>query len=91
MKNPDSGRGNPAPSERPTRIQSSKIMLALAAAFGLALLPLGLFAELNNLIVYALILAVAVFNRLDSRARGYKFSLQAGAAQAAIEATGEEE
>ena len=71
------------------RIQSSKVMLALAAGAGLTLLPLGLFAELNNLIVYALILGVAVFNRLDSRARGYKFSIQAGAAQASIEAEGE--
>lgn len=74
-----------------TRTQSSKIMLALAAGAGLALLPLGFFAELNNLIVYGLILGVAVFNRLDSRARGYKFTIQAGAAQASIESgTGEE-
>ncbi len=65
-------------------------MLALAAGAGLTLLPLGLFAELNNLIVYALILGVAVFNRLDSRARGYKFSLQAGAAVASIETQGED-
>ncbi len=73
-----------------TRTHSSKIMLALAAVAGLVLLPLGFFAELNNLIVYALILGVAVFNRLDSRARGYKFTIQAGAASASVESGGEE-
>lgn len=67
------------------RVHSSKVVLGLAAVAGLALLPFGLFAEMNNLMVYALILGAAVFNRLDSRARGYKFSLQVGAAQATIE------
>ena len=71
------------------RIQTSKVMLALIVVAGLALLWMGFFSEINNMIVYALILGVAVFNRLDSRARGYKFSIQAGAAQASIEAEGE--
>lgn len=72
------------------RLHSSKIMLALAVGAGLLLLPLGFFVERNNLIAYALILGTLVFNRLDSRARGYKFSLQAGAAQAVIESGGED-
>ncbi|UQZ90707.1 hypothetical protein C4J81_16450 [Deltaproteobacteria bacterium Smac51] len=71
------------------RIQSSKIMLALVVAAGLALMWMGLFTEINNLIGYGLILGVTVFNRLDSRARGYKFTVQAGAASACVESSGE--
>lgn len=72
-----------------TRTQSSKFLLALIVVAGMAMMALGFFAETNNLIVYGLILGVAVFNRLDSRARGYKLSLSAGAAQATIETGGE--
>ncbi|UQZ89549.1 hypothetical protein C4J81_15440 [Deltaproteobacteria bacterium Smac51] len=71
------------------RSQTSKIIILVVIAGGLAMLPLGIFQELNNLLAFVVILSGAVYNRVDSRFRGYKFSVNAGGASATIETSGD--
>lgn len=65
---------------------TSKWILLAVMAFGLAAIPYGWLAALPNLAAYALILGGAVYNRVDSRFRGYRVSLSAAGASATIEA-----
>lgn len=68
------------------RNYTSKWILLAVMAFGLAAIPYGWLAALPNLAAYALILAGAVYNRVDSRFQGYRVSLSAAGASATIEA-----
>ena len=72
-----------------SRIQTSKIILWIVILFGLVALPLGLFTSMEPLIAYGLILAASIYNRLDSRARGYKFSAECGPAKFGLEQEGD--
>lgn len=64
---------------------TSKGLLILIVLSGLAMLPFGLFNQKGTLVGYALIFVGAVYNRVDSRFRGYKFSLSLGNFSAGLE------
>jgi hypothetical protein len=68
--------------------QSSKWLLSLVILGGmaasLAALAKGIEPSSHHLVLYGGVLVVAVFNRLDSRRRGYEASLSLGQARATI-------
>lgn len=68
-----------------SRSTTSKWIILSVMVFGLAAIPLGLFHQANNLLAYGLTLCGAIYNRVDSRGQGYKFTFTAGAASATIE------
>lgn len=68
-----------------SRTTTSKGLLILVMLGGLLMLPFGLFNQPGTLMGYALIFVGAVYNRVDSRFRGYKFSLSVGAFSAGLE------
>lgn len=68
------------------RIATSKLLLTLVVSAGIAGLALGLDPSPTQLAAYGLILAGAVYNRLDSRKQGCKLSLSLGAARMSLEA-----
>jgi hypothetical protein len=57
------------------RIRTSKLFLFLWTAMGLILLWSGRTGR-NDLIIYLSVLAVLVWNRIDSRRRGYSMTLK---------------
>lgn len=72
-----------------SHIATSKILLILVIMAGITGLALGIDPTSTQLTAYGLILAGAVYNRLDSRKQGYKISLGLGAANLNLETHGE--
>ncbi len=72
-----------------SRIQTSKALLWLVILAGLGALLWGIDPTATQLAGYGLILTASIYNRLDSRARGYKFSAECGPAKFGLEQEGD--
>lgn len=68
---------------------TSKLLLILVIGAGITGLAINLDPSPTQLAAYSLILAGAVYNRLDSRKQGYKLSLSLGAAGLSLETNGD--
>ena len=72
-------------------IQTSKVLLWLVVVGGLIMVIAHHEPSRHHMIIYSLILAGAIFNRLDSRRLGYKISATLGHAGVNIESGGDGE
>jgi hypothetical protein len=72
------------------RVATSKILLTTVIVGGLIGLLAGIDPSRNQLIGYSLIFFGALFNRLDSRKQGYKFSAAIGSSSLSVEGRGDD-